>query len=166
MDYIIKRFSSTRRVILPGNKRECDPLPKKFTDNPKYDNLMRIVIIENTGRYNKNIQTLPKIARDRVKNLRTSIKNGHLYENGDFQDEETHYISKFSKPNLYHRFTKDIDDHNRLDYIVYPPKVVKDEETGDTYLVTKVVLQNCVGHFDWEKEKLYSETDKPNEGND
>lgn len=164
MIYSIKRFSiEDNRIILPGNNRPCDPLPKKFTDRPEFFGLKRVISIESTKRYDKNIRTLSEITRKRVKNLRSSLKNGYIYDNGIFPNEETHYIKKYSKPNRYHRMTKDIDNHNRLDYIIYPSEIVEDPETGEKYLVTNVVLQNCVGHFDWKNERSYSKT---NEGND
>ena len=110
-------------------------------------------------KFTENIGKLTDISRKRVKNLRSSLKGNHIYDNGDYPDEETHYISKYSKDGKYHRLTKDINGHDRLDYIVYPPTLVENEETGERFLVSKVVLQNCVGHFDWKEEKFYSEED-------
>lgn len=159
MKYKIKRFSQIPlgKVILPGNKRPCDPLPRKFTDKPEYIGLKKFVRVEESKKFKENIGKISEISRKRIKNLRTSLKQNHLYDNGDFKDEETHYISKYSKDGRYHRLTKDINNHDRLDYIVYPLTVDTDIETGKKFLVSKVVLQNCIGHFDWKEEKLYSE---------
>lgn len=96
----------------------------------------------------------------RIKNLRKSLKEGHFYDNGSFPNEETHYIESYSKPGKYHRLTKDIDNHNRLDYIVYPPEIFEDPETDEKYLLTKIVLQNCIGHFDWRNGRYYSDTEE------
>ena len=161
MEYKIKRFSQIPpgKVILPGNKRPCDPLPRKFTDKPEYVGLEKFVRVEEAKKFTENIGKLPDISRKRVKNLRSSLKGNHIYDNGDYPDEETHYISKYSKDGKYHRLAKDINGHDRLDYIVYPPTLVENEETGERFLVSKVVLQNCVGHFDWKEEKFYSEED-------
>lgn len=111
MKYKIKRFSQIPlgKVILPGNKRPCDPLPRKFTDKPEYIGLKKFVRVEESKKFKENIGKISEISRKRIKNLRTSLKQNHLYDNGDFKDEETHYISKYSKDGRYHRLTKDIN---------------------------------------------------------
>ena len=72
------------KVILPGNKRPCDPLPRKFTDKPEYIGLERFVRVEEAKKFTENIKKLPDISRKRVKNLRSSLKGNHIYDNGDY----------------------------------------------------------------------------------
>ena len=156
MSYRIKRFSTSGRVILPGNKRPCDPMPKAFTDDPKYQGMIRYVEVVEGKKFGKLMNGIPKPIQDIIKQLRKSLKEGHLYDNGK-PGEETHYKASESKPNKYHRLTKDINKQDRLEYLVYPPRVVKDEKSGVTALYTKVVLWDCILHRNDFKQKNWSE---------
>lgn len=162
MIYKTKRFSNQiplGKVILPGNKRPCDPLPVKFVDLPEFSAInTRIWNVEYSKKVEKQISEFPSFVRKRIKSIKRNLEKGYIYNNGgNIEGEETHYISRYSKPGKYHRLTKDINDHDRFDYIVYPPEVFTDEETGINYLVSKIVVQSLKGHFDWKEEQLYSE---------
>lgn len=162
--YTIKRFSSLQpKVILPGNSRECDPLPIPFVDRPEFRSIRkRIWNVEYSKRVNDTqIKSLSDIDRKRVKQLRKSLMDGYVYYNNpNVLNEETHYLSKYSKDGKYHRFTKDINSKDRFDYIVYPPVPHTDPITGEKYLVSKIVVQNVKDHFNWKDERSYSEEDE------
>ena len=41
-----------------------------------------------------------------------------------------------------------------------PIAVLVKYTTDEKYLLTKIVLQNCIGHFDWRNGRYYSDTEE------
>ena len=150
MIYNVKRFSQDR---------ERDTLPTRFIDLPEFREIKeKVWKVEYSPKVNKQISKHPEFTRKRIKSLKKSLEEGNVYEDSiKLKDENTHYLSRFSSPKKYHRLTKNINDHDRFDYIVYPPNIFLDPETGEKILVSKIVVQSVCGHFDWEKENPYSE---------
>lgn len=130
-------------------------MPKKYTDDPKYRGLRNVIEVSEGKKFKKLMKDLPKPIRDRIKQLRKSLKEGHLYDNGK-PGEETHYKASESKPKEYHRLTKDINKQDRLEYLVYPPDIYKDD-LGESFLVTEVVLWDCILHRNDFKQTNWSE---------
>ena len=102
MIYKTRRFSNqipSGKVILPGNKRPCDPLPVKFVDLPEFSTInIRIWKVEYTKKVEKQISEFPDFARKRIKSIKRNLEKGYIYSNGgNIEGEETHYISKYSK---------------------------------------------------------------------
>ena len=159
MIYVIKRFSSgsdnSRRP------RERDPLPVRFIDYPEYRGAEKILWkVEYNSKANQQISGLSALTKKRIKSLKRSLEAGYVYSDNPKNDNEnTHYLSRFSNPKKYHRLTKNVNGSDRFDYIVYPPEVYQNLDTKETTLYSKIVVQSVVGHFDWRNERIYSNPD-------
>lgn len=117
------------------------PLVKKHKGNVEIN-------LSDSKKYDKQSRTMMKEARDiqkpRINKLRTSIKEGFLYTNKT-DDENTHPHNKSCTPNSKHTMTKDINDHDRLGYEIYPP--VETDADPLKPVSIKVKLINRSGHL-------------------
>ena len=78
MIYKTRRFSNqipSGKVILPGNKRPCDPLPVKFVDLPEFSTInIRIWKVEYTKKVEKQISEFPDFARKRIRSIKRNLE--------------------------------------------------------------------------------------------
>lgn len=83
--------------------------------------------------------------RDFVKLAIDEIKRG-FYDLDDPQNVakglvfDTHFLLDYSKLNRYRRFTKSINNFDRVDYLVYPPTLI------GQIVCTPTVITSCLGH--------------------
>lgn len=154
----IKLFS--RRTPIPPQISELfKPQPeieKKFP--------LKIIVEPSKNKWSNDISKLSVTDKKRVDKLKKDIREGHLFDNNGDPDSDTHYLSDFSKtvgPNKSLLMSKYINHSDRLNYRVYPPKLVEDEKTGKTEYVQKVVLESCRGHSR-NGAKNYSDTTNGN----
>lgn len=131
---ILKRKSYSRR----------DPLPDPFSIPEEWDGLWDSIEYQVTQvdrQYNKDIQELGSIDRHYVRKLRKDLRNGFIYQDGP-NGGDTHYLEDYSNPNKYHRLTKSINTFDRLDYLVYPYELDKENRK----LICPIVIQSLKGH--------------------
>ena len=126
-----------------------DPLPNPLF-NPD-QNLMNQYGLEleiiNSNKYVRGQQKLDSGSKERLKKLRKSITSGlHYYDDGNIEDADTHYLSKLTKhPKESHLMSKYINGQDRLNYRVYKPQLLEDED-GNTHYSQKIVFESCNGH--------------------
>ena len=82
--------------------------------------------------------------RQRLENLKDSIRKGYLTVDGNYSEEKTHFLGDYSKEGSY-MFSKRISDEHRLNYRVFPPRVIIDSDKKEKY-IQDVVLVSCYGH--------------------
>lgn len=159
MVYAVKRFSSGSNNS--REPRERDPLPVRFIDYPEYRGASDITWnVEYNSKVNQQMSGLSALTKKRIKSLKKSLEDGYVYSDNPKNDhEKTHYLSRFSNPKRYHRLTKNVNGSDRFDYIVYPPESFLIPKTNEKVLVSKIVVQSVVGHFDWKNERIYSNSE-------
>lgn len=126
-----------RRDPMPDERFEFDQdLIDRF--NPDYD-----VVIKHSPKYDRQIGTLSPFDREKIKKFRKAIKGGAFYgQDGD--EEDTHFLSDFSKKNE-HVLSKKINNNDRLNYRVRKPELRKNEDGSYTYH-SEVIFDSCKGH--------------------
>jgi len=122
-----------------------DPTPPRFPIPPQWENLPTAIYLEFGQQYNKDMRDLggerrriTKIAIEELKMGFYDLDNPENIKRGYKFD--THYLSDFSRPSRYMRFTKSINLSDRLDYLVYPPVL------WDGVVITPIVVLSCQGH--------------------
>ena len=128
-----------RRDEMPDEKFEINKeyLKEKYgIDKIKIDFL-------NTKKYDTQIGTKSFTERETIKKLRSDIKKGFLYDDGP-NGGDTHFLSDFSHKDD-HMLSKKINSRDRLNYRVYRPYPIEDEN-GDPVLYQKIVFESCARH--------------------
>jgi hypothetical protein len=106
------------------------------------------VQIEVDKKYEKD---LPKLGikgspdRKTLDKLKEDVKKKYFDVDGP-NGGDTHYLGDFSIPGKFHVFSKGISDIHRLNYRVYPPKVITDKSTKTKSYIQRVVLLSCYDH--------------------
>ena len=125
-------------------KPRRDPIPPRFPIPNSWKNYPRSIMIIYSRRYNNEMKIMgPR--RDYVKLALKEVKEG-FYDCDDPRDVakgiifDTHILLDFSKIKRYRRFTKSINNFDRVDYIVYPPELI------NGVVFTPVVVTSCIGH--------------------
>ena len=98
-------------------------------------------------KYNEDIQKLGikgSTDRNNLDKLKKDIKDGYLFIDGPGKGD-THPLGDFSKLNKSFLFSKEISDQHRLNYRVFPPRVIIDNDKKEKY-IQDVVLVSCYGH--------------------
>lgn len=111
--------------------------------------------LETSKKYDKDILKLGikgSSNRKRLDELRRDILNSYFMFDGP-AGGDTHYLGDYSKSGKYYMFSKEITNEHRLNYKVYPPKVIT-ETTGVKKYVQRVVLDSCFGHETTEGDYL------------
>jgi len=139
-----------------NNSRTFDPLPNPFSIPiewiGKYDKIT--IRVDYTKRYFKEIQLFGEVERKLIKSYIKDLKAGYYYIDGP-SGGVTHYLSKKSKPDQFHRMTKDINISDRFDYLVYPPELnEKDREVIIPIKIQSLKDHNIAG------QGLYSDTEE------
>ena len=78
-----------------------------------------------------------------IKRLRRDILESHIYDDGP-AGGDTHFLSDFSHKDS-HVLSKKINEVDRLNYRIYRPTLIKNQDGTYDYSV-KVVLESCSGH--------------------
>ena len=106
MIYKTRRFSNqipSGKVILPGNKRPCDPLPVKFVDLPEFSTInIRIWKVEYTKKVEKQISEFPDFTRKRIKSIKRNLEKGMFILMGEILKERklTIYQNTVNRGNI------------------------------------------------------------------
>ena len=149
---IVRRTFSHRDPMLPPEKQfKADPEVEK-----EYNVDLEIEVIE-TKNYKEEFSKHYSVEKKTIKEFKKDILDGHLYDDGP-SGGDTHYLSKFSKEKKHHTLSKCINTIDRLNYIVYPPKLFEDEG-GNIRYIQKVVLTSCKEHERY-GVGTYSETEE------
>lgn len=143
--YKTKRFSREDHWIPNPQPFE---VPKEYTEDQEL-----VFIVQTNSNYEKEYSEHQKlrdpIFKRRIKLLRKGLSNGYIYSDAPNENSNTHCLEITSK---FHYMSKDIDNHNRLTYYIYPPYI----ENGK--LIIKIVLDHCTHHRLRKSSKLYSTT--------
>ena len=138
-----KLFSWYKKYKNRKPKRR-DPNPPRFPIPAAWSSYPQSVIIYYSRQYNNEMQIMgPR--RDYVKLALDEVKRG-FYDSDDPQNVsngivfDTHVLLDYSKLNKYRRFTKSINNFDRVDYLVYPPILL------DSIVCTPIVVTSCLGH--------------------
>lgn len=159
----IYKSVSVKRKFYTDRSDKWTPLPenKKFKIPKDWENYPIIVIIDDSRKsYQSDFKTFSdpiyKDTRKIIKSLRKDLNNLHFYDEGDI-NANTHWIGDNNDLDKKHYMSKDIDSHNRLTYLVYPPKLIIDSETGENLIIIPISLVFCAHHRDYKTRKLYSD---------
>ena len=141
--YKIKRFSRGTNWI---------STPPPFEAPPEYtgDQELEFMVQTNSNyerEYSEHQKLRDFIFKARIKTLRKGLTSGYIYSDAPNENSNTHCLEVTSK---FHYMSKDIDDHNRLTYYIYPPYI------NDGKLIIKIVLDHCTHHRRRKDSKLYS----------
>lgn len=125
----------------------------KYSENIRWyedEDSTRLVTVEYSKKYNSDLMDISVNAyRDIIKKLIKGIKSGNfIYD--DMEDEETHMLGEFNKKNKFIMYSKKIkykgtDTFNRLNYAIYKPELIIDNN-GNKYSLVKIVIQSVKGH--------------------
>lgn len=150
----IKRATNEEKHIQlsPDRQFRADPEIEK-----KYGVKLKIVV-ERSDRYDKDYSKHYSVEKKAIKALKKDILNGHLYYDGPEGGGDTHHLEKYSKDGEYHAESKSINSIDRLNYLVYPPRLFEDEN-GNIRYEQKVVLTSCKEHYRFGVGN-YSETEE------
>jgi len=99
-----------------------------------------------TKKFETDFSSHYSIEKKTIRNLKKDILNGHIYSDGP-AGGDTHYLSKFSKKDKLHSLSKSINTVDRFNYLVYPPYLEENEETGELEYKQDIVLSSCKGHY-------------------
>ena len=127
-----------KQYVLQGSHQRLEE-SQKFYPSPELIDKFGVceVDIQKNGNFTEQYQETTY--RSTIKRLIQDIRNWYLYEDGP-NGGETHYLSEFSRLGKFLTFSKKINNSDRLNYRIYPPKV----ENGKYKI--KIVLINCIGH--------------------
>ena len=132
-----------RKVILKKEPRR-DPPPPRFPIPKEWEKYPRTTLVIYTKRYSDDMRMMgPR--RDNVRAAVQELKDGY-YDSDDPINVakgivfDTHVLLDFSKINKYRRFTKSINNFDRIDYLVYRPILINE------IVYTPIVITSCLGH--------------------
>lgn len=96
--------------------------------------------------YNKQRRTFgPAINKFRIKQLLKDIKRGYIYKDGP-AGGQTHILGDYSILGKFYVFSKKIDKNHRLNYRVYPPKVLINAKTNQKQYIKLIIIESCWEH--------------------
>lgn len=134
---ILRNKNYSRRDILP--EREW------FTNMQGLDKeTLRIEVKASKNKWAQDKSRLSITEKEIVDKLKSDIKKGNLYIDGP-NGGDTHWLKDFSNKDS-HLMSKFISYSNRLNYRIYRPEIVMNEDTGEYHYTIKVVLESCLGH--------------------
>jgi len=141
---IILRIKSKLFSWYRKRKPRRDPAPPRFPIPAGLEHYPRSVLMIYSNRYSNEMRQMgPR--REYVKLALKEVKEG-FYDTDDPANVakglvfDTHILLDFSKLKRYRRFTKSINNFDRVDYLVYPPKLIRG------IVCTPIVVTSCIGH--------------------
>ena len=153
----IKRTNDTDE----NNQRKQLSHDKQFLADPKIEKEFGVklkIIIDKTKRFDNEYSKHYSIEKKTITAFKKDILEGNIYYDGP-AGGDTHHLEKYSKDGIYHMESKCINTVDRLNYLVYPPRLKKNEETGELEYIQRVVLASCKGHYRY-GVGTYSEIEK------
>lgn len=139
-----------KNYVIPEEERFVKPRPFPIPDEWKqYEFRMEIVELSSYKReVNSRTGSMWKEWRTNLKRVRKEIKEKHVYDDDPKSriPSDTHYYPAESEERRRYYTSKSINGTDRLMYDVYSPRLTKDLETEEMYILQLITLNFCIGH--------------------